>query len=170
MSAAFDGNLCDPRSTTGLLVGLSVAEITPGPSLNAATSRLPAGTAELTEFGTGRDAVGLAETTTRGRATASLVLDTSWSRLGGSPKLALPSVTGIGGKDESWPAVFFCKPGSPRSTGAAGTSALAISLCAAACPAVLPWGWASLTSVLAAALVGASAACLPCMSMIRRVG
>ncbi len=58
-------------STTGSLVGRAVAFTTPGSLLTAATSRLLSGAAEVTVFGTGLLTVGFAETTTRGRATAS---------------------------------------------------------------------------------------------------
>ena len=99
-----------------------MAGITFGPSLTEATSRPPSGVVDVTEFGTGFAVVGRAETTTRGRATGPGAVTASF-RLGGKPKLALPSVTGMGGSVEpAVPLPATAEPGTPRETGAGGCS------------------------------------------------
>jgi hypothetical protein len=58
-----------------------------------------------TEFGTGLDAVAFDGMITRGSATARFVFFAPVAFRDGSPKLALPSVTGIGGRlDASAPS------------------------------------------------------------------
>jgi hypothetical protein len=74
----------------------------------------------ITVFGTGRAAVGFDEITTRGCATAFASLTRS-ELLTGNPKLALPSVTGIGGKLDTSTARLALGP------VAAGSAALSTS-------------------------------------------